>query len=174
MKRRILLFCLLTACFSICVLSQNTNDGSIYVYTTPEGHERKICIERCHDSLYIMRHLESRTVLSEWKLPYPVYRFDCGDLTGNGVPEIAVGVIKPTRYFPTPDKRMFLFKLYKGKLIRPLWMGSRVARPLEDFHIVNDSVPARILTTERLPDGTFIQARYRQEGFGIRYEGDEK
>lgn len=157
--------------FPVSVLSQHTiND---YAYVTHEGNKRNIRIERYNDSLYVVQHTEAENLLSEWKLPYPVYRFDCGDLTGDGIPEIAVGVIKPTRYFPLPDKRLFIFKLYKGKLIRPLWMGSRVARPLEDFRIVRDSIPARILTTEKAgPDGKRVQALYRQEGFGLKYERD--
>lgn len=144
---------------------------SCYVYTAENGRMRTIRLERQNDSLFVLRHSEGDRTLSEWQLPYPVYRFDCGDLTGNGTPEIAVGVIKPTRYFPTPDKRLFLFKLHHGTLIRALWMGSRVARPLENFRVVRDSVPARILTTERATDGTLVQSLYRQAGFGLRYEG---
>lgn len=157
--------------FSVAALSQHIVNGSHYTYITHEGRQRTISIERHNDSLYVMRHTEAEKLLSEWKLPYPVYRFDCGDLTGDGIPEIAVGVIKPTRYFPTPDKRLFLFKLHHGTLIRALWMGSRVARPLEDFRVVRDSVPARILTTERATDGSLVQSLYRQAGFGLRYEG---
>lgn len=157
--------------FPVAAFSQHVvND---YTYITHEGNKRNIRIERYNDSLYVMRHTEAGKLLSKWELPYPVYRFDCGDLTGNGIPEIAVGVIKPTRYFPLPDKRLFLFKLYKGRHIRPLWMGSRVARPLEDFRIIRDSIPARILTTEKNgPDGKRVHALYRQEGFGLTYERD--
>ena len=54
-------------------------------------------MERIHDSLYILHHLID-VGQSSWELPYPVYRFDCGDLTGDSCPEIAVGVIKATRY----------------------------------------------------------------------------
>ena len=96
-----------------------------------------------------MRHTEMGKPFSKWELPHPVYRFDCDYLTDNSIPEITIGVIKSTRYFSRSEKRLFLFKLYKGRHIRPLWMGSRVARPQEDFRIIRDSIPAHILTTEK-------------------------
>ena len=44
-------------------------------------------MERIHDSLYILHHLIDGVGQSSWELPYPVYRFDCGDLTGDSCPE---------------------------------------------------------------------------------------
>ena len=72
-------------------------------------------MERIHNSLYVLHHLIGGIGQSSWELSYPVYRFDCGDLTGDSCPEIAVGVIKTTRHDPTRDKRLFLFKLYQGR-----------------------------------------------------------
>ena len=126
-------------------------------------------LERIHDSLSFIRYERQGKELSSWRLPYPVYRFDWGDVNADGVPEIAVGVIKPTRFFPEPDKRLFLFKLFHGKHIRPLWLGSHVAYRLDDFSIVRDSVPALIRTIEHQDDSTFVEALYRQQGFGIKF-----
>ncbi len=126
-------------------------------------------LHRIHDSLSIIRYERGGEELSSWELPYPVYRFDWGDVNADGIPEIAVGVIKSTRFFPQPDKRLFLFKLYRGKHIRPLWLGSHVAYELIDFRIERDSVPALILTTERLSNDSIVHALYRQKGFGIQY-----
>ncbi len=141
-----------------------------YNYKQKDGTKGMILLEREHDSLYIIRHHIGERELSVWQLPYPVFRFECGDLTGDGQPEITVGVVKSTRYSPIPQKRLFIFKLYKGKHIRPLWLGSRMPRPLEDFHIVHDSIPARILTTERKPDGNPCQSLYRLGAFGLLFE----
>ena len=159
---------------TICLLAASctTDDTMHFHYDGKDGQRGEIRLERVNDSLCVLHHSIGGKAVSEWELPYPVYRMECGDLTGDGVPEIAVGVIKPTRYFPRPERRIFLFKLYKGRLIRPLWLGSRVARPLVDFHLVRDSVPARILTTERHSDGTLVQALYRQQGFGLVFERD--
>ena len=126
-------------------------------------------LDRIHDSLSVVRHERGDKELSSWELPYPVYRFDYGDVNGDGIPEIAIGVVKGTRFFPEPAKRLFLFKLYEGRLIRPLWLGSRVANELVDFCIVRDSVPALIQTVERLPNDSIVYAVYRQQGFGIKF-----
>ena len=126
-------------------------------------------LDRIHDSLSFIRYERQGQELSSWRLPYPVYRFDWGDVNADGMPEIAVGVIKPTRFFPEPDKRLFLFKLYQGKHIRPLWLGSHVAYRLEDFSILRDSIPALIRTLEQRDDSTHVQVLYRQQGFGITF-----
>lgn len=61
-------------------------------------------------------------------------------------PEIIVGVIKPTRFDPKPDKRLFIYRIADEAYIRPLWLGSRVAQPLEDFRIIREETPTRIRT----------------------------
>jgi hypothetical protein len=78
-------------------------------------------------------------------------------------------VIKPTRYRKEPDKRLFIFHLFKGRLIRPLWLGSRLGLPLIDFKVERDSVPAMIHSWERDTDGTSVEVLYRQQGFGLKY-----
>ncbi len=104
-------------------------------------------------------------------LPYPVYRFDYGDLTGDSVPEIVVGVIKSTKYWKVEAKRLFIYHLYHGRYIRPLWLGSRVGNPLEDFSVCRDSFPAVICTKERKRDSTLIYSKYKIQGFGLKYIG---
>ena len=152
----VLLILLLAACHSVPAVSFPWDGGVVR-------------LERIHDSLSFIRYERQGKELSSWRLPYPVYRFDWGDVNADGVPEIAVGVIKPTRFFPEPDKRLFLFKLFHGKHIRPLWLGSHVAYRLDDFSIVRDSVPALIRTIEHQDDSTFVEALYRQQGFGIKF-----
>lgn len=153
-----------------------TDTETEYVYTA-NSHTYRIWIERITDSLYVLHHETEGKELSSWELPYPVYRFCCGNLTGDRTPEIAVGVIKPTRYFKDSAKRLFLFKLYHGKLIRPLWLGSRVGYPLEDFRIEpptpEDSLNSDLLhihTIERKHDGTLVEAIYRYGGFGLKFK----
>lgn len=129
-----------------------------------------ISFERINDSLTTIR-LKSKGILRDsLLLPYPVYQRDCGDLTGDGLPEIAIGVIKPTRYWPTPDRRLFIYHLFHGRYIRPLWLGSRVGNQLWDFKVCRDSVPARIQTEEILEDSTVVHRQYRIKGFGLSFE----
>ena len=66
-----------------------------------------------HDSLYW---------LNDWRLPYPVYQFQTGDVDGDGSEDAMVGVIKATRYFPEKGRRLFIFKQVNGK-VRPMWLG---------------------------------------------------
>lgn len=130
----------------------------------------RIWLERRSDSLSVVR-LETRGSFSDsLLLPYPVYRFSCGDLSGDGIPEVCVGVEKSTRYWHQKDRRIFIYHLWHGKYMRPLWLGSRVGQRLMDFNLCRDSVPARILTTELQPDSTLFHALYRLQGFGLKFE----
>lgn len=109
-----------------------------------------------HDSLYM---------LNDWRLPYPVYRFCTGDLTGDSIPEAMVGVVKGTRYHPEPARRLFIFKLVNGKA-RPLWMGSKLGGILQDFRYVD----GRIRSLETTTDGRYVVAEYRWHDFGLRFD----
>jgi hypothetical protein len=135
-----------------------------------DGKRTEVELEKKNDSLYILHLHTDRPTHTTWELPYPVYRFDCGDVTGDGVPEIAVGVIKPTRFDPKPRKRLFLYRIADDTYIRPLWLGSRVAQPLEDFRISPAKHPVRIRTMERERDGRFLVAEYRWRGFGLDFK----
>jgi hypothetical protein len=127
-----------------------------------------IGLKRVNDSLSYIFHTKNDEVISYWKLPYPVYRFDYGDLNGDSVPELAVGVTKPTLSSPVMANRLFLFKLYDKELIKPLWFGSRVTYKLIDFKVRQDTFPATIVTEELSPHGKTFEAEYKtHKGFGI-------
>ena len=78
------------------------------------------------------------------------------------MPEIIVGVIKPTRFDPKPDKRLFIYRIADEAYIRPLWLGSRVAQPLEDFRVIREHTPVLIRTMERERSGKYLIDRIRQ------------
>ena len=121
------------------------------------------------DSLHHVCHYVEDSLMDVWTIRDSVYRFDCGDLNADSVPEILVGVICATRYRPELDKRLYIFKLYKGELIRPLWLGSRVGLPLADFRVERDSLPNMVHTWEWSTDSTLVQAIYRLQGFGLKF-----
>ena len=121
------------------------------------------------DSTNRIEHLKGDSVVDAWALDYPVYRFTCGDMTGDSIPEVLVGTIKATRYRPEKDKRLFIFHLHKGQFIRPLWLGSRVGCPLIDFKVETDTVPNLVHTWERKDNGDTIEVLYRLKGFGLKY-----
>ena len=121
------------------------------------------------DSTNRIEHVKGDSIVDSWALDYPVYRFTCGDVTGDSLPEILVGTIKATRYRPEKDKRLFIFHLHKGRFIRPLWLGSRVGCPLIDFKVETDSTPNLVHTWERKENGDTIEVLYQQKGFGLKY-----
>lgn len=152
--------------FLLCSCKQRTDRCE---WTVGERH-LEVCLEQKSDSFYVLHLNADPPFHSTWELPYPVYRFDYGDITGDGSPEIAVGVIKPTRFDPQPDKRLFIYRVADGLYIRPLWLGSRVAQPLEDFRIIRTEIPAIIRTMERERSGTFLIAEYKWRGFGLDFK----
>lgn len=127
-------------------------------------------LNNASDSLATILHItDSGDTLSAWPLFHAVYHYDYGDVNGDGLPEIVVGVTKKTRYWRSEDKRLFIFKLYNGKLIRPLWLGSRLGCPIVTFRIERDSMPARIVSTEMCGD-SIKKVMYRIKGFGVKFE----
>ena len=103
--------------------------------------------------------------LNDWRLPYPVYQFQTGDIDGDGSEDAMVGVIKPTRFYPETGKRLFIFKQVNGKA-RPLWMGSKLGGTLEDFKYVDGKIRA----LESTADGHYVVTEYKWSGFGMAFD----
>lgn len=148
---------------SFCI-EQDTDSTFVYC-----SHGRQGRVDLMRDSLYRICHYVVDSLVDVWAIRDSVYQFDCGDLDNDSVPEILVGVICSTRFRPELDKRMYIFKLYKGELIRPLWLGSRVGLPLDDFRVERDSVPHMVHTWEWKSDSTQVEAIYRLQGFGLKF-----
>lgn len=110
------------------------------------------------------KNKKSRTAIAKWRLPYPVYRLVTGDINGDGKDEAIVGVIKPTRFYPQPARRLFIFKQINGK-IRPMWMGSRMGGILCDFRFVEPYVRTLQATT----DNKYVVADYVWDDFGLAF-----
>ena len=122
-------------------------------------------LRKVHDSLYW---------LNDWRLPYPVYRFETGDVDGDGREDAMVGVVKATRYYPEQGRRLFIFKQVDNirkpngqKKVRPLWLGSKLGGRLEDFRYVADG---HIRSLETTDDGQYVVADYRWGGFGMTFD----
>ena len=139
------------------------------------GEAQTFSLERQTDSLYVLtlttdsltdgQSVALQSTRNQWRLPYPVYRMETGDVDGNGTIEALVGVIKPTRYYPEMGRRLFIFKNYEG-LVRPMWLGSKLGGTLQDFHFRNGVV--RSLETNAR--GEYTVAEYRWGGFGPKFE----
>ena len=113
-------------------------------------------LKKAHDSLYW---------LNDWKLPYPVYQFQVGDIDGDGHEDAMVGVVKATRFYPEKARRIFIVKQVNGKA-RALWMGSKLAGILEDFHFIDGKIRALESTTDSL----YVVSDYKWSGFGMKFD----
>ena len=113
-------------------------------------------LKKEHDSLYW---------LNDWKLPYPVYQFQVGDIDGDGHEDAMVGVVKATRFYPEKARRIFIFKQVNGKA-RALWMGSKLGGILEDFRYLDGKIRALESTTDSL----YVVSDYKWSGFGMKFD----
>jgi hypothetical protein len=118
-------------------------------------------LTKTHDSLYYLNGL---------RLPYPVYRFATGDVDGDGKADALVGGVKGSRYYPTPSRRLFIYKQVEGKA-RPLWLGSKLGGELCDFRYQDGC----ILSLEAMArgdseDSLFAVCRWRWKDFGPSFE----
>lgn len=113
-------------------------------------------LRKVNDSLYY---------LNDWRLPYPVYQFQTGDVDGDGREDAMVGVIKATRFYPEKARRLFIFKEVNGKA-RPMWLGSKLGGILEDFRFTE----GRIRALESTADSLYVVSDYRWAGFGMTFD----
>ena len=156
--------------------SQETGGRSRESGVESQGYE----LRKEHDSLYWLRATGGRKA-DEWRLPYPVYQFQTGDVDGDGSMDAMVGVIKKTRFYPL-GKRLFIFKqidakatasMHRRKLVRPMWLGSKLGGNLEDFRYVapadGDSL-GRIRALESTTDSLFAVSDYKWSGFGMKFD----
>lgn len=124
--------------------------------TTEMREDNGFTLRKEHDSLYW---------LNDWKLPYPVYQYQTGDIDGDGHIDAIVGVIKSTRFYPEKARRIFIFKEINKKA-RPMWLGSKLGGILEDFRFVNGKIRALESTTDSL----YAVSDYVWGGFGMKFD----
>lgn len=129
---------------------------SIWMATT-QCVANPFTLRKVNDSLYY---------LNDWKLPYPVYRFETGDVDGDGKPDALVGVIKKTRFHREEGHRIFIFKEVNQKA-RPLWFGSKLAGLLQDFRYREGGI---VRSLEAWSDGRYSVAEWRWKDFGLSFE----
>lgn len=124
-------------------------------------------IEEINDKLNFLC-LKNDSVTDKWELPYEVYQLEEGDVDEDGVIDALVGVIKPTRFDTTLNKRLFIFKNYKGS-VRPLWLGSKMPQPLINFTYVQHNNKSIIRTIELEKSGNYLVAEYKWRKFGLEF-----
>ena len=113
-------------------------------------------LRKTNDSLYW---------LNDWRLPYPVYQFQTGDINGDGLEDAMVGVVKKTRFYQETGRRLFIFKQVNGK-VRPLWLGSKLGGILEDFRYKDGKIRA----LESTSDSLYVVSDYKWSSFGMKFD----
>ena len=124
-------------------------------------------LEKKNDTLYNLV-LETDSSRDVWELRFPVYRFCTGDMDGDSIVDAVVGVEKTTRFDPVVRRRVFMFRNIEGK-VRPLWLGSRLGRPVVDFNVVKVDGETRLRSVEEDDNGKFLVAEYRWSSFGVKF-----
>ncbi len=139
----------------------------LFVCTTTRA--QTFTLESVNDSLHYVV-LRTDSTEDRWRLPYPVYQFQTGDINGDGLDDCMVGVVKSTRYYPEKARRLFIFKNFHGH-VRPMWLGSKLAGTLEDFEFIpptkKEEKGGTIRATEHTKDGKTMVTDYRWQGFGF-------
>lgn len=102
------------------------------------------------------------------------WKMQIADVDGDGRLEIAVGVFKPTTFFPRPHNCLFIFG-WAGDRAFPKWLGSSLARPFTDFRFANIDHKAgeELIAIETSLEGAKSVAMYRWNGFGFTLDSRE-
>jgi len=132
-----------------------------------DGDNGGFSIAKENDTLYNLI-LETDSSRDVWELRYPVYRFCTGDMDGDSIVDAIVGVEKTTRFDPVLRRRVFMFRNIEGK-VRPLWLGSRLGRPVVDFNVVKVDGETRLRSVEEDENCKFLVAEYRWSSFGVKF-----
>ena len=148
-----------------------------------KGRSQAFELRKENDSLYWLG-VKGGSKSDEWRIEHPVYQFQTGDVDGDGNEDAMVGVIKKTRYYPmgrppTQEGKLpqesshATASMHRRKLVRPMWLGSKLGGILEDFRFVEpaegDSM-GRIRALESTTDSLYVVSDYKWSGFGMKFE----
>jgi hypothetical protein len=99
------------------------------------------------------------------------WKLAVGDVDGDGRPELALGIVKATRFFPFPHDCLFLYD-WDGRRLAPRWLGSSLSQPFSDFTLadVDRDGRAEVIAVEDEPGGGARLAVYSWSGFGFRLD----
>lgn len=96
------------------------------------------------------------------------WKVSLGDVDGNGIDDISIGVYKESPLHPVMAKRPFIYSFIDGEM-QPKWRGSRLSRPFIDYNfydIDGDGID-ELISIEILKDGSNLINTYKWKGFGF-------
>jgi hypothetical protein len=131
------------------------------------GHTEQIVLDpRQAHTLSIRFH--GRTAGQEIPKRWKPWKIAIADVDGDGKPEIAVAIVKSTRFFPQPHNCLYLYN-WNGRALVPKWRGSSLGEPFTDFgfYRASHSRSALLIALERTPAGRARLVAYEWNGFGF-------
>lgn len=95
-------------------------------------------------------------------------KIQLGDINIDGRLDISVVVYKSVKFHKVLAKRPFFYNFEAERLV-PLWLGSRLSRPFDDFILtdINEDGISELVSIEELEDNNRVLAVYKWEGFGF-------
>lgn len=110
---------------------------------------------------YIEIYREDFSELKPWKIT-------SGDVDGDGIDEVSIGVYKEAIFHPVMAKRPFIYSFNGFKLV-PKWRGSRLSRPFTEytFFDIDEDGMDELIAIEELVDGKRIIHSYKWRYFGF-------
>jgi hypothetical protein len=154
---------LLMGLLTSCTEKQSFQD----VVLECDGEQTRITL-RTENNINYLESFVQDSLTDSWRLPYPVFKLAKGDINNDGQEDIAVGVIKSTRRDSVVRKRLFFYQV-RNRSIIPLWLGSSLSHPLEDFRIRKQDSTTFVKSVEIENSGRFLVAEYEWFGFGLTF-----
>lgn len=96
------------------------------------------------------------------------WKITIGDVDGDGMDDISIGVYKESPLHPVMAKRPFIYNFIDGDL-KPLWRGSRLSKPFTDYDFIDidgDGID-ELISIEILSDDRRLINTYKWKGFGF-------
>ena len=96
------------------------------------------------------------------------WKISIGDVDGDGIDDISIGVYKESPLHPVMAKRPFIYSFRDGQM-QPKWRGSRLSRPFDDydFYDLDGDGTEELISIEILEDGRNLINSYKWKGFGF-------
>lgn len=91
------------------------------------------------------------------------------DIDNDGNEDIAVGIVKSSRWSNVKSLKMHLYKVQSDRIL-PLWRSSKLTSNLIDFCFIRTSGRNSACVIERLPDASYNLIMFQWKYFGLVFE----